>query len=230
MAKQISKERGWTLEPIWYDTYWKFGKTRRVIREMAEDPESAGESSWGTRNLLYAITVSVKPEFVLEIGAHIGSASVAIASGLKRNNYGKLISLEPADHYYDLANNYLNKAQLGKYVEFKKLFSTDSSIKEKFKGKYQVIFLDANHSYSHAFKDLELAWSWLADDGILIIDDVGEEMAKQQCEEQRGGVRQALIDFAEANGSLSYTILEHPIWLNPCGIAILTKRSNEVDQ
>jgi predicted O-methyltransferase YrrM len=224
MAKHISKVRGWNLEPIWYDTYWKFGRMRRVIRQMAANPESTGESSWGTRNLLYAITVSVKPEYVLEIGAHIGSASVAIASGLRRNNYGKLISLEPADHYYDLASNYLKKANLAKFVEFKKLLSTDLSIKLKFQKKFQLIFLDANHTYSHAYRDLELAWDWLVDDGILVIDDVGEEMASQQCQEGRGGVRKALLDFASKNSDCHPLILEHPIWLNPCGIAIVSKQ------
>jgi len=223
MGTQVNTDRGWDLQPIWYDTCSKFGRVRRVIRRMAANPESAGESSWGTRNLLYTLTVSIKPSFVLEIGAHIGSASIAIANGLRRNNYGRLISLEPADHYFKMASRYLHQANLNKFVEFRKIFSTDSALEIEFREKFELIFLDANHSYSHAYRDLELAWGWLQKNGILVIDDVGEAMANEQCQEGRGGVRQALIDFSKANNLSHLTILEHPIWLNPCGIALLTK-------
>ena len=146
MRKNVSSERGWNLEPIWFDTYNKFGRLRRTVRRMAKDPESSGESSWGTRNLLYALTISLRPQFVLEIGAHIGSASLAIASGLRRNGYGKLISLEPADHYFNLATRYISSAKLENFVEFRKMFSTNTGVDKKFEGKFQLIFLDANHS------------------------------------------------------------------------------------
>jgi predicted O-methyltransferase YrrM len=224
MRKRLDSERGWKLEPIWYDSYGKFGNLRRVITKMSKDPESSGESSWGTRNLLYALTVSLRPQNVLEIGAHIGSASIAIATGLQKNNYGKLISLEPAEHYFNIASNYISMAKLSTFVEFKKLFSTDASLEKKYLNKFQLIFLDANHSYSHAYRDLELAWLWLEENGILVIDDVGKEMANKQCEENRGGVRQALLDFAQVTQGVSPLILEHPVWLNPCGIAIVAKK------
>ena len=225
MIKPQNIERGWNLEPIWYDNHSRFRKLSRVIRKMARDPESAGESSWGTRNLLYALTVSLRPHEVLEIGAHIGSASIAIATGLQKNNYGELISLEPAEHYFLLATNYVSKAKLGAFVEFKKVFSTDPTINSIFVNKFQLIFLDANHTYSHAYRDIELAWAWLEENGILVIDDVGEEMANMQCEENLGGVRKALLDFAQVTKGVSPLILEHPIWLNPCGLAIVAKKT-----
>ena len=223
MRKHVESERGWNLEPIWFDSSKKFGKLRKIVRRMAKDPESSGESSWGTRNLLYALTISLRPQYVLEIGAHIGSASVAIASGLQRNRFGKLISLEPAEHYFNLASKYISCAKLEKFVEFRKTFSTDPILDQEFENKFQLIFLDANHSYSHAYRDLELAFKWLEKNGILVLDDVGLQMANMQCEENRGGVRQALLDFVQKNSEVEYLIIEHPIWLNPCGIAILTK-------
>jgi predicted O-methyltransferase YrrM len=122
-----------------------------------------------------------------------------------------------------MASRYLHQANLNKFVEFRKIFSTDSALEIEFREKFELIFLDANHSYSHAYRDLELAWGWLQKNGILVIDDVGEAMANEQCQEGRGGVRQALIDFSKANNLSHLTILEHPIWLNPCGIALLTK-------
>jgi hypothetical protein len=88
-----------------------------------------------------------------------------------------------------------------------------------------IIYLDANHSYSHAAKDIEIADSLLAENGLLILDDVGPVVSPQLCTEQRGGVRQALIDYAERNRHLQVMFLEPPFWLNPCGIAMVCKQS-----
>ena len=71
-----------------------------LIEEMERHPEAAGRSSWGTRNVLQAFVLSMRPAVVLEIGAHIGLATVLIGAALKANGSGTLFSLEPQDHYF----------------------------------------------------------------------------------------------------------------------------------
>jgi predicted O-methyltransferase YrrM len=214
--------RGWDVLPCFTkDALLPY----ELIQEMEEHPEAAGKSSWGTRNLLFSLILSMRPKIVLEIGAHIGSATIIIGSALKANNFGTLFSLEPQSHYFNLLIQFIEKAEVNKFVKPLKIFSTDPSLGDFLGEKADIIFLDANHSYSSAYKDIELSDSLLTKNGLLILDDVGPTMSPQMCEEGKGGVRQALLDYIAEHSHMKAIFLEPPYWLNPCGIAIVCKQN-----
>ena len=195
-----------------------------IYDEMESHPESPGKSSRGTRNLLYSIILSMRPKTILEIGAHIGCASVVMGSALKANRFGSLVCLEPQEHYFNHLSYFIKKARLEDYIKPLRILSTDPSLKGQFNELIDIIFLDANHSYSHALKDIEIAYSLMAENGIIILDDVGRGHSANIDGEMRGGVRQALIDYCERHSDLKTIFLEHPFWLNPCGLAIVCKQ------
>lgn len=195
-----------------------------LFERMASHAESAGLSSVGTRNLLHSFTLAMKPKIVLEVGAHIGNGAVAIGSALKRNNFGHLYSLEPQTHYFDLISDFVRQAELSEYVSPLKLFSTDNSLSSVLGEPVDLIYLDANHSYTYVEKDLSICEKLLSKNGVILLDDVGVHHSANIDSERRGGVRQALLDFVAKRQNWGVVFLEHPYWLNPCGIAIASRR------
>jgi predicted O-methyltransferase YrrM len=196
-----------------------------LLDEMEHHHEAAGKSSWGTRNILHAFTLSLRPSTVLEIGAHIGSASVVIRAALKASNYGMLYCLEPQDHYYRLLTNFIEKADISEFVTPLQLFSTSPELLRTLPAKVEMIYLDANHSYSSALFDLQLCDRLLANNGLILLDDVGPEVSPSLDPEGRGGVRQAVLDFTKDRGDLQVIFMEPPFWLNPCGLGIICKQT-----
>ena len=197
----------------------------KILDEMEHHHEAAGKSSWGTRNILHAFVLSLRPRTVLEIGAHIGSASVVIGSALKASNFGMLYCLEPQDHYYKLLTEFIEKAGVSEFITPLQLFSTSPELLDLLPEKVEMIYLDANHSYSHARHDLQFSDRLLAGNGLILLDDVGPDVSPQLDPEGRGGVRQALLDFTRSRPDLQIIFMEPPFWLNPCGLGIVCKQS-----
>ena len=195
-----------------------------LFKKMQEHPLLPGESAWGTRNLLHAFILSMRPATVLEIGSHIGSASVVIGSALKANGFGKAYHLEPQKHYFDVLKSFINEGKLSEFSVPLQIFSTDPKLSSTIGRDVDIIFLDANHGYSHALEDIRISDRLLSDKGMILLDDVGSPHSGNIDEEGRGGVRQALLDFMAERPDYSVIFLEPPFWLNPCGLAIACRK------
>ena len=81
--------RGWDVIPA-------FARPALLPEELLialeSHPQSPGKSSWGTRNVLQAFILSMRPKLVVEIGGHIGSASLVIGAALRANRFGRLVN------------------------------------------------------------------------------------------------------------------------------------------
>lgn len=214
-------ERGWHVLP-------SFDGAGMVppglFEKMQQHPLLPGESAWGTRNLLHALILGTRPKTVLEVGSHIGSAAVVIGSALKANGFGKSYHLEPQDHYFEILSAFVREAGLESIAIPVKRFSTDSELPAIVGDDVDIVFLDANHSYSHALSDIRTCVKLLSKKGIMLLDDVGHPHSRNICSEGRGGVRQALQDFLRERPDYTAIFFEHPFWLNPCGLAILARK------
>lgn len=217
-------QRGWTVLPS-FDGQGVLKPG--VFEAMQKHPLLPGESAWGTRNLLHALILGTRPKTVVEVGSHIGSASVVIGSALKANGFGHSFHLEPQRHYHEVLKSFLEMADLEGTSTPLMLFSTDPGLDEIVGNDVDMIFLDADHSYSSAIADLKVCDRLLARQGIVLLDDVGSPHSASICSEGRGGVRQALLDFVRARPDYSVVFLEPPFWLNPCGLAILARKPSE---
>jgi predicted O-methyltransferase YrrM len=213
--------RGWAVVPAYIGERFL---SQALLDEMGAHPECPGESSWGTRNMLFSTILSMRPKVIVEIGSHIGSGTVVMGAALRANGFGKLYSLEPQDHYFDILSMFIRKAGLTDYVTPLKMFSTDTALQPRIREKADIVFLDANHSYSHALRDIAVSVDLLADNGLIFLDDVGDPHSGAICQEKRGGVRQALLDFTKDRRDLKITFFEPPFWLNPCGLALVCKQ------
>lgn len=195
-----------------------------VFERMQSHPLLPGESGWGTRNLLHALILGTRPATVLEVGSHIGPASVVIGSALKANGFGKSYHLEPQDHYFAVLSQFLREAELDGVATPLQHFSTDPQLPAIIGRDVDIIFLDANHAYSNALADIRVCDQLLAPKGLILLDDVGAPHSANICAEGQGGVRQALLDFLAERTDYSAIFLEPPFWLNPCGLAVLARK------
>jgi predicted O-methyltransferase YrrM/SAM-dependent methyltransferase len=197
-----------------------------VLAEMNSHPWRGGESSWGTRNVLASFVLSMRPRLFVEFGGHIGCGAVTVGSALKANGFGRMICLEPLDRYFEVLSYFVGRAGVGDYVTPVLMRSTDSALAQRLEEKADMIFIDGDHGYSHARRDLDIAAELLADGGMIFLDDVGHPHSGEICAEGRGGVRQALLDFErDRAGAYTVMILDPPYWLNPCGLAMVQRRA-----
>lgn len=197
---------------------------REIMEEIISDPWVSGKSSHGTVNLIHSFILSFKPKTVLEIGAHIGFCSVAIGAALKANGFGRSFHLEPAERFFQLLSGFIEKAGLNGIAIPVQRLSTDPGLADIVGPSVELIYIDADHSYSHALEDIRIADRLLAPNGLLFLDDVGDPISAELCREGRGGVRQALLDFAAERPDYKVMFFDHPFWLNPCGLAIACKQ------
>lgn len=216
--------RGWIVGST-FDGSLSSWRIRRTLKKMAADPEAKGHSDKGVQNLIFTLAVSLRPRRVLEIGTHIGMGAVIIGHALKANRYGKLITLEPAQHYYSISKKYVRTAGLTEYIQILPNFSYESRSKGVLKQEapFELIFIDGAHDYRAATHDIALCAELLCDNGILVLHDVGS-ISDALDPTGGGGVRQALWDFCEQNPEFQALFLEFPVWLNNTGTAVVTKQ------
>lgn len=213
--------RGWVVEAIYEDN----PSVRATLALMEKSYPSSGQSDVGTRDLLYCYCINLRPKRVLELGTHMGFAAVVIAAALQRNGYGRLYSVEPHEPHRAIARRSLVEAGLGAHVELVDGLSTDHSVQEKLRAlaPFDIIYIDADHSFEAAYQDIALCAELIGDNGIMILHDVGRtstDVDPTGC----GGPRKAVSAFAAAHQDYKLILLEHPLWLNPCGAALLCRQ------
>jgi predicted O-methyltransferase YrrM len=212
-------ERGWDVLPSFDQLL-----SRELFDEVQNHPLIAGESGWGVRNLLHALILSTRPAIVVELGAQIGAAALVIGLSLRCNDFGKSYHLEPQDHYYRVLRDFIGRAGLDDYAYPLQMHSSDPALTAMIDREADLVFVDASQTYSGAYGDLMTCDSLLSEHGIALVNTVGNPQSSDVCDEGRGGVRQALLDFIAARPEFSVIFLEPPFWLNPCGLAIMARK------
>jgi len=218
MDESLFRDRGW-------DVIATYGHPP-ILDEIDSDPDSPGISDVGTKNMLYSLVLSMKPHRIVEIGSHIGSAAIVILQALKLNKFGKLFAIEPQSHYFSKLNQYIEKAKLTDYVRTLQGFSYDKNIFAtlKYEAPFQIIYIDACHNKTDVVRELNDYYPLLDNNGLFILHDSSKH-AQEFDSEKKGGVRDAIIEVCSSLNNLLAIFFEHPIWLNPCGLAIIAKQN-----
>lgn len=138
------------------------------------------------RILLYLIIRSKKPECIIETGVLHGLTTEFLLSALQKNEFGNLISIDMPS-YYGLppANNdgfnftLLPNKEPGwivnkKYHKRWKLYLGKSIevLPKIFPLKMDMFIHDSEHTYETMLFELNFAWKYLENGGILICDNI----------------------------------------------------------
>lgn len=218
-------EREWKIDPVYEGTTETHRNLRSTLEKIYTDEYYQGHSDVGVRNLIYMLTISTRPRHVLEVGGHLGAAALVIGSALKMNNFGHHYVLEPNDIYNKKINEYVEIADLKNYVTPIKGFSTEDHIVDKIKSlsPFQMIFIDAHHTYDAALHDLQISMDLLEENGFIVLHDTSE-LAASYDSTGKGGVRQALLELCRLRDDAKPIFFEWPLWMNQTGTAILVKQ------
>ncbi len=118
---------------------------------------------------------------VVEVGAYRGASTVALAMGLQDAGHGKVHSIDPHKNYRGVLGGVFSPDDHIAYEALLKRYGVESWVAHyccesaacatSWTGAIDLIWLDGDHSYEGVAMDLKLWLSFLADGGILILDD-----------------------------------------------------------
>ena len=171
----------------------------------------------GDRRALYYLTRWLQPSAVLEIGTHVGASTLHIAAALQQQQTASLTTVDIDD--VNATNSYWSKAglskcpsdalaELGVRVNFMQADSVRflKSVHDKF----DLIFLDGDHSVRQVQAEIPLALKRLRDEGLILLHDYFPDGAQYWPEEppiegpyaavrllQRKGMRATAIPLGE---------------------------------
>ena len=161
---------------------WNLIQKKKNFKDLVGD--ITGGVNPGDRRAIYYLIAKLQPNDVLEIGTHIGASTVYIASALASNynkEHSRLTTIDIRDvnsiekkPWVKFGMKYspmemINILQLDNQVDF----ITDTSI-NFFKNcdkKFDLIFLDGDHSAKTVYVEIALALKSLKPNGVILLHD-----------------------------------------------------------
>ena len=156
-----------------------------VERELGkfEITTSAGGVNAGDRRALYCLLRALRPKRVLEIGTHIGASTAHIAAALRDNDdaAGELTTVDivpvndPVARPWEAEGSRFAPAEIierigmGARVRF--VTQPSLSFLATADQRYDVIFLDGDHSPATVYRELPAALKCLAPNGVVLLHD-----------------------------------------------------------
>jgi glycosyltransferase involved in cell wall biosynthesis len=122
---------------------------------------------------LYIRTIEMKPKLILELGRDVGRSTLAIALALRRNGFGKFISVDinPGIRTEDGSDTIKEQIDALHLTNMEFRDSESIHFLYSFKEKADLIFLDDKHENEHVLTELRLCKNILAENGIILIHD-----------------------------------------------------------
>ncbi len=150
----------------------------KLINERTKKFSTFPFISFPRLQILYTAVRVLKPTLMVETGVSSGSSSFAILSAMEKNGSGKLHSIdigiknntffpEGTNIGWVVPENYHSNWKLiigDVRLELPKLLE---SLKE-----IDVFYHDSDHSYDHMVFELNHAFSFIKNDGVIIADDI----------------------------------------------------------
>ena len=144
--------------------------------------------------ILYSIVRGVAPKNTLEIGRCFGTSTMVICGALSDNGHGHLDSVDILDAFEPKVRN-LTTGFLTEYIFDSK------EVTERLEKKYQLFFIDGDHSLEYQIIDIESSICLSDDNSWLILHDANLketiDAVKYCCEKYN-----SLIDFGRLGDQL----------------------------
>ncbi|TQI72863.1 methyltransferase family protein [Bosea sp. AK1] len=171
------------INNIWQDNnihqYWN--EDHRIIGDIFGLGEYNLAVSPDCRQTIYFLTMGLRPKRVLEIGTNVGGSALYIAAALKRlESGGKLVTVDIVDVNHPASAPWVDfgmKNSPSKYAKELNLdnisFHKSDSIEflSKCDEKFDLIFLDGDHSPKTVYRETSLALKRLSEGGIILLHD-----------------------------------------------------------
>lgn len=154
------------------------GRERRALKRWYawtdKSQSGIGESNIPVTSLLVALINGNGMRRVAQLGHYTGFSSLFIASAFRRMGGGQLFSLDIDNWATKKANKLVKSAGLADYLTHYVGDSSSQTSLEAAKEALEtidLIYIDSDHTYKHAMKELILWWPALRPGGLLVMHD-----------------------------------------------------------
>lgn len=123
--------------------------------------------------ILFHLIRELKPKNCIELGSSLGITSAYLASALKQNKAGELISIDACKPVIEIANETIQHCQLNDVVEFR--YGTfEDQLEPVLQEMQQVDFcyIDGNHAYEATVNYFKQLLPHCHEKSILVFDDL----------------------------------------------------------
>ena len=160
------------------NSYWE--SANEIIKNF-KIPELSGGVNKGDQRVFYYLIKHYKPDKILEIGTHLGCSTLAAAIALNHNNKGSIttidiknvndIKLKPWIDYGSKLSPMAMIKKIGCDDKVNFLVGSSLSYMAQCEEKFDLIFLDGDHSAHTVYQELPLALGLLNTNGIILLHD-----------------------------------------------------------
>ena len=105
----------------------------------ARDEQSSEDE---VAEFLFGLIRLIKPGFVIETGAYLGDATIAMAKALKKNNYGKIVACETLEDRVKFVDDRIKKEGLTEIAQC--LEMTGLELAKQCKNMVEFAFIDSS--------------------------------------------------------------------------------------
>jgi Methyltransferase domain len=142
--------------------------TTRIIGEVCA--VASKSAPWG--EMLFKLIRHQRPLTCIEMGTCLGISAAYIATALRANGQGRLVTLEGADAYAEVARANLHSLGLDNtIVEVGKFSDTLAPALEAMK-PVEFMFIDGHHDRDATLHYLETSRAFLAQKNVVVFDDI----------------------------------------------------------
>ena len=177
----LISEEGFRLQEIFMseaiEQEWRAVSAR--IKAIIQIPDGkTGGVNPGDRRALYYLTRWLQPNAVLEIGTHVGASTLHIAAAIQQQRTASLTTVDVVD--VNDPNSFWSRAglskrpcdalaELGMHIHF--VQSDSVGYLRHVSDKYDLIFLDGDHSVQRVVAEIPLALKRLRKNGLILLHD-----------------------------------------------------------
>jgi predicted O-methyltransferase YrrM len=121
---------------------------------------------------LYMLVRALKPKTVLELGTNTGISSAFIAAALKRNGFGKVVTLDASPYRQRLARGMHMDLGLDNVTYVTGLFTDTLDGVLHAMGEVDLAFIDGHHQYQPTLDYFGQIVPFVTEDAVFLFDDI----------------------------------------------------------
>lgn len=141
------------------------------VSTLSRDEQNHVESSEAdVISLLYDLGRSINAKMIVEVGIYHGAGSLGLARSLADNAGGDLHLVDVSPAYLSDVQNKIEQQQWPVNIHTHCL-DAQKSLADIGLPPSDLIFIDANHNYEYAKKDIAVCWPLIKQGGFLVLHD-----------------------------------------------------------
>lgn len=163
------------------DAFANWETDHKELASLLGDDDRWGGVNPGDRRAIYTLIMAAKPKNILEIGTHIGASTLHLAKALERSGSGghittvDILDVNAENGPWQKIGmthcpaNFLKKLHLSDKVTF--VADTSIHYLETCAEKFDLIFLDGDHTADTVYREVSAALAKLNKGGMILLHD-----------------------------------------------------------